>query len=146
VAGLTGPDSKEANSSLAVGCARDEQGSTLVELLIATAIMGISVVVLLVGTSTLFLTSAANRQSTTSAIVARDYAEALDLVIPQGSTWCASSYPVVYTPPAGGYTASAVYGTCPAYSTTTPQFQTVTITATAPNGSVETLNTVVREP
>lgn len=144
MAGLTGPENNGA-TSLALGCARDEQGSTLVELLIATAIMGISVVVLLVGTSTLFLTSAANRQSTTSAIVARDYAEALDLVIPQGSAWCLSSYPVVYTPPAG-YTASAVYGTCPAYSTTTPQFQTVTITATAPNGSVETLNTVVREP
>jgi type II secretory pathway pseudopilin PulG len=145
VAGLTGPDSKEANSSLAVGRARDEQGSTLVELLIATAIMGIAVVVLLVGTSTLFLTSAANRQSTTSAIVARDYAEALALVIPQGSAWCGSSYPVVYTPPAG-FTAGAAYGACPAYSTTTPQFQTVTITATAPNGSVETLKTVVREP
>jgi type II secretory pathway pseudopilin PulG len=145
VAGLRGPDSKHANSSLAVGCAPDEHGSTLVELLIATAIMGIAVVVLVVGTSTLFLTSAVNRQSTTSAIVARDYAEALDLVIPQGSAWCASSYPVVYTPPAG-FAASAVYGACPANNTTTPQFQTVTITATAPNGSVETLNTVVREP
>ena len=121
-----------------------EAGSTLVELLAATAIMAIAVVTLLSAMSTMFISSGEDRQSTTTGIVTRDYSEALDLAV-TANNWCASTYPVSYTPPSG-YTVGATYGTCPASSTTTPQFQTVTITATAPNGATESLKTVVRQP
>jgi len=121
---------------------RDERGSTLVEVLIATAIMGISVVVLLVGTSTTFISSAQNRQSTTGAIVARDYAESLDLAV-TASAWCSGSYTVSYTPPSG-YSVGVAYSQCPAANVA--QLQTAVITVTAPNGATETLRTVVREP
>jgi len=147
VAGLTGPDSNEADSSGAVGCAHEEQGSTLIELLMATAIMGIAVVAILVGSSVTFTSSGANRQSTNAGIVARDYAEALDLAVAQTGAWCSGSYDVPtasYNPPAG-YTASVTYiDGCPAASA--PQFQRVTITVTQPNGFTETLKTVVRQP
>jgi type II secretory pathway pseudopilin PulG len=124
---------------------RGERGSTLVELLVATAIMGIAVVTILAGASATFTTSDANRQSTTAGIVTRDYAEALDVAVSQTGVWCASSYAVssYYTPPTG-YTASATFGSCP--SAGAAQFQTAVITATAPNGGTEVLRTVVRQP
>jgi type II secretory pathway pseudopilin PulG len=122
-----------------------EHGSTLVELLAATAIMGIAVVTILAGSSATFTTSDLNRQATTAGIVTRDYAEALDVAVSQSGAWCAATYSVsaYYTPPTG-YSASASFGSCPAASAA--QFQTVVITATAPNGSHETLRTVVRKP
>jgi hypothetical protein len=114
-------------------------------LLAATAIMGIAVVTLLVGTSTTFTSSGQNRQSTTAGIVTRDYAEALTQAVSQTTAWCsttATAYGVAYTPPTG-YTVNAVFGACPAAGAA--QFQTVTITATEPNGATETLKTVVRQ-
>ncbi|MGO9872197.1 MAG: hypothetical protein ACLPVY_00235 [Acidimicrobiia bacterium] len=142
--GLTGPDSSQATTTDASRRGHGEGGSTLVELLAATAIMAIAVVTLLFAMSTLFISSGQNRQSTTTGIVTRDYSEALDLAV-TANNWCASTYPVSYTPPTG-YTVAATYGACPAASTTTPQFQIVTITATAPNGANETLKTVIRQP
>jgi type II secretory pathway pseudopilin PulG len=123
--------------------ARDERGSTLVELLAATAIMGTAVVAMLVGITAISTSTAQNRQSTTAGIVARDYAEALDVAV--SNAWCAASYTVSYTPPTG-YTASVTsIDTCPAASAA--QFQKVTITATyTATGKSETLKTVVREP
>jgi hypothetical protein len=123
-----------------------EQGSTLLELLMATAIMGIAVVTMLVGMTTLFTTSAANRQSTTAGIVARDYAEALNVWVAQTGVWCPTTYSVpaaYYTPPLQ-YVPSAVgVGICP---TSGPLFEPVTITVTEPSGATETLKTVVRQP
>lgn len=119
-------------------------GSTLIEVLVAAVIMSSAVMVLVTGMSTLFSSSAQNRQSTTAGVVARDYAEALDLAVAQTGAWCSSTYTVLLTPPAG-YTVSASYGACPTNNATTPQFQTVTISASAPNGSTELLRMVVRE-
>jgi len=105
--------------------------------------MGTAVVAILVGSSATFTSSGANRQSTTAGIVARNYAEALDVAVAQGA-WCSSSYSVspYYTPPSG-YTPSATFGACPA---TGPQYQTATITVTQPNGASEVFKTVVRQP
>lgn len=122
-----------------------ERGSTLVEVLIATAIMGTAVVSILAGMTTLFGSSAQNRQSTTAGIVVRDYAEALQLAVAQTNAWCSASYTVTYTPPSG-YSVSPAYGACPANNSTTPQYQTVTLTATEPNGAKETLRIAVRKP
>jgi type II secretory pathway pseudopilin PulG len=144
VAGLKGPDSSRTTTADASRQSVGEGGSTLVELLAATAIMAIAVVTILFAMSTLFVSSGQDRQSTTTGIVTRDYSEALDLAV-TANNWCASTYPVSYTPPSG-YAVAATYGTCPANNTTTPQFQTVTITATSPNGATETLDTVIRQP
>ena len=123
---------------------RGERGSTLVELLIASAIMGTAVVALLTGMMTLFGSTAGNRQSTTAAIVVRDYAEALNVSV--ANAWCSASYTVSsYTPPTG-YSVTPTYGSCPANNAATAQIQTVTIVATAPNGATETVKTVVRKP
>jgi type II secretory pathway pseudopilin PulG len=131
------------------GRVRDNRGSTLIELLIATAIMGTSVVALLTGTGTLFSTSAGNRQSATAGIVARNYAEALNTAVSQTTAWCtppaANPYGVSYTPPSG-FSVAATYGACPTNNAATVQIQSVIITATAPNGSTEVVRTIVRAP
>ena len=123
---------------------RDARGSTLVELLAAVTIMGTAVVSLLTGMSTLLLNSAQNRQATTAGVIARDYAEAIELAVSQPGAWCATSYTVAYTPPAG-YSVSAAFGSCPVYNAATPQFQTVAITVTSPRNYTELLRTVVRQ-
>jgi type II secretory pathway pseudopilin PulG len=120
---------------------RGEAGSTLVELLVATAIMGIAVVTIVMAMSATFTTSAVNRQATNAGIVARDYAEAIELAVV--GSWCSASYTTSYTPPSG-YTVTPSFGACPVAAQ--PQFQTVLITVTAPSGATETLRTVVRQP
>ena len=126
------------------GRVRGERGSTLVEQLIAVAIMGTSVVAMMVGAGAIYASSAINRSNTTAGVVARDYAEAIEYSVSTGG-WCSNSYTTSYTPPTG-YSVSANYGACPSTSAGTPQFQTVTVTATAPNGQTETVRNVVREP
>jgi type II secretory pathway pseudopilin PulG len=123
------------------GRVREERGSTLIELLAATSIMGIACVTMLVGMSTLFTSSAQNRTQTTAGIAARDYAESLSEAV-TSANWCSTSYTTAYTAPTG-YTVTPSFGSCPAASA--PQFQTVTITVTS-SGDTETLKTVVREP
>ncbi len=122
---------------------RPDAGSTLIEVLIALVVTSGAIIVLVGGMTTLFGSSIQNRESTNAGVVARNYAEALDVAVAKPDAWCSSSYTVTSSPPAG-YTVGATYGACPDTAPTTPQFQTVTISATAPNGSVETLLTVVR--
>lgn len=127
-----------------------DAGSTLVEVLIALVIAAGAVFVLVGGMASLFTNSIQNRQSTTAGVVARDYAEALEVVVAQSSAaatdgaWCSSTYTVPFSAPAG-YAVSAAYGTCPEVSATTAQFQTVAITVTAPNLAAEQLHIVVRK-
>jgi Tfp pilus assembly protein PilV len=123
--------------------ARDA-GSTLIEVLVASVIMASAVIVLVSGMSALYSSSIQNRQATTASVVARDYAEALVLAVAQTGAWCSTSYAIAFTPPSG-YTATATYGACPTNNTTTPQFQTVTISAVPPTGLTETLRMVVRQ-
>jgi type II secretory pathway pseudopilin PulG len=123
---------------------KGERGSTLIELLAATTIMGISVVGLLVGASVTAQTSGQNRSQTNNGIVARNYAESLSEAV-TSTNWCqttAAGYGPGYAVPTG-YTVTAVFGSCPGASAA--QFQTVTITVTS-NGGTETLKTVVRLP
>jgi hypothetical protein len=114
-------------------------------LLIATAIMGTAVITLVTGMATVLNSSSQNRQATTAAIVARDYAEALDVAVAQPGAWCSSSYTVSYTPPSG-YSVAPTAGACPANNATTPQFQTVALVVTGPASATESLTVVVRKP
>lgn len=122
-----------------------ERGSTLIEILVAMTIMASAVIVLTTGMGTLFANSTQNRQATTAGVVARAYAEALELVVAQPGTFCKATYTVAPLPPTPtDYPVSATYGACPAAGT--PQFQTAVVTATAPNGLSEKINMVVRAP
>ena len=107
--------------------------------------MGSAVITLVTGMATVINSSSQNRQATTAAIVARDYAEALEVAVAQPGAWCSSSYSVSYSPPSG-YTVTPTPGTCPANNATTPQFQTVGIVVTGPAGATESLTDVVRKP
>jgi Tfp pilus assembly protein PilV len=126
-----------------------ERGSTLIEVLIALVIASGAIFVLVGGMSALFANAIQNRQTTSASVVARSYAEALDVAVAQasaagtGGAWCSTSYAVSSTAPTG-YTATPAYGACPANDATTPQFQTVLITVTAPNLAKEQLRIVVR--
>jgi type II secretory pathway pseudopilin PulG len=125
-----------------------DAGSTLVEVLIATVLMGSAIIVLVTGMSTLFSSSIQNRQATTAGLVVRDYAEALVVAVaaqPATDPWCSTTpYAVAYTAPTG-YSVTTTAGACPANDTTTPQFQTVVITTTSPAGRTESLRVVVRK-
>jgi prepilin-type N-terminal cleavage/methylation domain-containing protein len=127
------------------GHRRAETGFSLIEVLVATAIMGTAIVALVFGMGTLLDSSSQNRQATTATIVARDYVEALDVAVAQPNAWCASSYSVSYTPPSG-YTVTPTVGSCPANTATTPQFQTVSVAVAGPSSSSANLTVVVREP
>lgn len=139
MAGRSGPDDERGRR------AGSDDGFSLIEVLIATAIMGIAIIALVYSMGTLFNSSAQNRQSTTAAIVARSYAEALDVAVAQTGAWCSSSYSVAYTPPSG-YTVTPTVGACPANNSTTPQFQTVAVAVAAPSGSTENLTVAERQP
>jgi type II secretory pathway pseudopilin PulG len=132
-----------AGESSGDGC-RPDAGSTLIEVLIALVITASAIVVLVGGMTTLFGSSIQNRQSTNAGVVARNYAESVSVAVAKPGAWCSSSYTVSYSTLPAGYAVSAAYGACPAATAVTPQFQTVTITATAPNGAIEILRTVVR--
>lgn len=142
MAGRTGPNDNRGWRGRRNG---PSAGFSLIEVLIATAIMGIAVIALVYGMGTLFNSSSQDRQSTTAAIVARSYAEALDVAVAQAGAWCSSSYSVSYVPPSG-YTVTPTVGACPANNSTTPQFQTVAISVAAPSGSTEKLTVVERQP
>jgi len=107
--------------------------------------MGTAVIALVTGMGTLLNSSSQNRQATTSAIVARSYAESLEVAVAQPAAWCSASYTVPYTPPTG-YSVTQTPGACPANNATTPQFQTVSILVTSPSTATESLTVVVRKP
>ena len=96
---------------------RPDGGGTLIEVLVATVVMSSAIIVLVAGLVTLGGSSIQNRQVTTASIVARNYAEALELAVAQSGAWCHLTYPVASAVPAG-YSVSAVFGACPASTPT----------------------------
>ncbi|MFD7156087.1 prepilin-type N-terminal cleavage/methylation domain-containing protein [Kribbella sp. NPDC059898] len=75
---------------------RSEQGESLLEVLIAVAIMGIAVVAIMAGLTTSILMSDIHRKQATAGEYARDYAEAIQSALTSSS--CTSP-----TPAAGCY-------------------------------------------
>jgi prepilin-type N-terminal cleavage/methylation domain-containing protein len=132
-----------------------EAGSTLIEILIAIAILGIGVVALVGGLLTSVNSSATHRTSATADTIIRSSAEALELAIsqtPPGTPWCAATYTVPTSttlPPNYAVTASGT--SCPAFSAppstqSVPQYQTITLTETYNNTTVATLVIGARQP
>ena len=135
----------------------NEEGETLIELLIAVAIMGIAVVAIVGGIATTILMSDIHRKQATAGAYLRDYAETL-----QGSyTSCTSGapdYAALLAEPVGGQftapTATVTYwdtvsrsfsgSSCPP---TDPGLQQVTLTlASADSRASESLVVVLRQP
>ncbi|MFF0264211.1 prepilin-type N-terminal cleavage/methylation domain-containing protein [Kribbella sp. NPDC004536] len=92
----------------------DESGESLLELLIAVAIMGIAVVAIMAGLVTSVLVSDVHRKQATAGTAVRDYAEAIQTFVANGNyvDSCGSITPYnlpSFTVPTG-YTKSVVAG------------------------------------
>lgn len=92
----------------------DEKGESLLELLIAVAIMGIAVVAIMAGLVTSVLISDVHRKQATAGTAVRDYAEAMQSAVAGGSygdcgttSWYQSH--AGFTAPTG-YNATVVAG------------------------------------
>lgn len=95
----------------------DESGETLVEMLLAVAIMGLAVVGLMAGLTTSVLMSDIHRKQTTAGAYLHDFAEAVEESVASGHyLGCANAANyrdvAVANFPAGTYTKSVVGSSC----------------------------------
>jgi Tfp pilus assembly protein PilE len=130
--------------------ARSEDGETLVELIVAVAVLGVAVVALLTGFGTAIMTSGLNRTDAGQSKDIRDYAEAL-----QQATYistCPATYTALtgYAKPAGS-TLTVNYWNGTAYTTTCGsdlglQKLTIVIKPTDVRVPTETLDIIKRRP
>lgn len=135
--------------------ARRDGGESLIELLLAIAIMGIAFTAVLAGLATSVRGSGIHRTITEAGGYARDAIE--NVSNPVANPWnpCASTYSVGSAVPAG-YTAAVrvdywngttFVSSVPAGCLTSVQLQRVTVTVTANNGQdTETLQATRRKP
>ncbi|MCA1710636.1 MAG: type II secretion system GspH family protein [Actinobacteria bacterium] len=146
--------------------AKNETGETLVEVLLAVAILGIAVVVLLSGLGTAIASSSLHRDFSNSQLEVRSFAEAVKKAAYVPCTAGVAFVPGTTVPPAAyssppGYTASSSYpasvdkvqywtgsafaGTCPAGGDLGVQLVTVTTQGSNGRGS-QTLAVAKRKP
>ncbi|GAA1589352.1 MULTISPECIES: type IV pilus modification PilV family protein [Kribbella] len=147
----------------------DERGESLLEVLIAVAIMGIAVVALMAGLTTSIMMSDIHRKQATTGEYVRDYAEAIESALT--SSTCTSSTPAAgcykacsagswYENPAGfsvptGYSRSVVAGSSKYWNGTSWQstcgtdtgVQQVTVQVASSDGRAsERIVVVLRKP
>lgn len=141
------------------GTAGDEQGETLVELMVAIAIIGIAAVAILSGLLLSVKASTVHRNQATGGAYVRSFAEAIqNHVDANGYTACGSAagvYQGVSVPDLpSGYTKAvanlqswtgSAWGACTADGIQRVQL-TVTSTGDASHRAVETLTVVLRRP
>ena len=82
----------------ATSAGRGQEGTTLVEVLVAVAILGIAFVAVLGGMATSIMSSDIHRKQADSMAVLTRYAE---VVKAAGYTACASTYSPPFSPPSG---------------------------------------------
>jgi Tfp pilus assembly protein PilE len=138
----------------------DERGETLLELLIAVAIMGIAVVAIMAGLTTSVLMSDIHRKQATAGTAVRDYAEALQtFVAADNYVACATTTPSSYGLPSftlpAGFAKSVVSGSIRYWdgvswqSTCAPDkgLQKLTIQVASDDGRAsERVDVVLRKP
>lgn len=136
-----------------------DRGETLLELIIAVAILGIAVVAIVGGIGTSILMSDIHRKQATAGAYVRDYAEAVESFVAAGN-YDASATPN-YTPtkisfaPPGGFTASVtsvrcwndttkIFGSCAANGGV--QQVTLKVATNTDTRAAESLVVVIRQP
>lgn len=140
----------------------NDQGETLIELIMAVAIMGIAVVAIVGGIATTILMSDIHRKQATAGAYVRSYAEAVEHYVAVPGNFNATTSPIAlqtavaadgFAAPAG-FTAAVVllqcwddtgqvFGGCAAGNTV----QQVTLSvASADSRASESLVVVVRQP
>lgn len=131
-----------------------DRGETLLELVVALAILGIAVVAVVGGLSAAVMLTDVHRKQAAAGVAVRDYAEAMEAAVATGHyTACAVPTPVTFTPPTG-YTSSVVdfrwwngaaWQATPCTSDTGLQRVTVEVKSTDQR-AVERLDVVLRKP
>jgi type II secretory pathway pseudopilin PulG len=96
----------------------DERGESLLEVMIAVAILGIAVVAIMAGLTTSILMSDIHRKQSTAGAYVHDFAEAVQKSVADGNyrtCAAASNYNSVNVPtfPLGGFDKSVVSSSCP---------------------------------
>jgi Tfp pilus assembly protein PilV len=96
----------------------DERGESLLEVMIAVAILGIAVVAIMAGLTTSILMSDIHRKQATAGAYVHDFAEAIQASVAAGNyLTCASAsnYSSVAVPtfPSSGFSKSVVSSSCP---------------------------------
>jgi type II secretory pathway pseudopilin PulG len=143
---------------------RDEQGETLVEVLVALVILGVAGVAILAGLQLSVTTSDIHRKQTTGGAYARSYAEAIERYVASASDHYVACAPAnAYSPATVGFTGElpagftgaqaaarrvppdgGAAGSCSANDTGVQQ---VTITVSSGDGrAVEELAVLLRRP
>jgi type II secretory pathway pseudopilin PulG len=92
---------------------RSQRGESLLELVVAIALMGVAIVAVMSGLTTTVLLSDVQRKEATAASVVRNYAEALQQFVADGHYLAcanAGSYAVPGFAPPTGFTARIVPG------------------------------------
>jgi type II secretory pathway pseudopilin PulG len=84
-----------------------DRGETLLELVVALAILGIAVVAVIGGLSAAVMLSDVHRKQAAAGVAVRDYAEAVQTAVATGHYTACAAPPVTFTPPAG-YSSSVV--------------------------------------
>jgi Tfp pilus assembly protein PilE len=135
---------------------RNEQGESLLELVIAVAILGIAVVAIAAGISVSIIVADTHRKQATAGFVAKSYAEAIEQYVASGGyAVCAapSSYQpaTVSFPVRAGFTptsSAAMSWTGAGWSTCTADtgVQKVTVTVTSDGRATESIDVVLRKP
>ena len=90
---------------------RGERGESLLELVVAIALMGVAIVAVMSALTTTVLLSDKQRKQATAAVVVRDYSEALQQYVAAGHyVGCALSYSVPGFVAPEGFAAKVVAG------------------------------------
>ena len=136
----------------------DDGGETLIELIMAVAIMGIAVIAIVGGLVISVLLSGTHRKQATAGAQVRDYAELIENAVAGGGyTTCAGTGSFPAYAPGAGYTASIAkveYWTGSAWSgSCSPDtgLQRLTLKVASSDsgsghGAAETVSVVIRKP
>lgn len=121
---------------------RTDRGDTLIEIVIAVVIIGITVTALISSLAAAGTSAQFQRTSVETNTVMRNYAEATKAAA-RTCTGINDSYEPRFEPPSGFTTsATPAGGGCPAVQTSQP----LTLAVTGPTGVTQTMQIVIRTP